>query len=358
MWKIVLTDLNYVPLGEVRNADAQQYTFGLKKVPTVSFSVRADHPFAKTLYDGNCYVKAYKNSSLEFFGPVVAVEEVVSHGSMSLVVNAAGVAWFLTKRLVGTGPNGLQFDSLQDRAYLAQQMIAVTEGMSPMGIASDPAWATSGSTTTYETGPYRPLGEAVNELANTLDGFDWEIKPTEPTAFSRSGKIGEFRASALLGTNRTEAIFEFGVGRHSIVSYRMQLSRDVQANNIYFPAEGNRAGLNVGDQDAINAFRQLDDTISVSITDPTMRLDLANEHLRIRKNPRRVITFEPHVVDRSMPGRVPEFITDYRIGDTIRGRAKTHDVARFDAEFRVYGATVTKDKNGMESVGLILVEEA
>lgn len=357
MWQLVFTDNNFVPQGEILNAGSKAFTFGLKKLPVCSFQIRTDNAYASQLYKGQGFIKAYKNSVLEFFGPIVGREEVVDRNNSSLVINAAGAAWFFTKRLVGKSRDGTRFTTLTDRALIAQRLIDEANTLSQMPVRALPANATSGSTTVYETGTYTQLAQCISELSDPLGGFDWEVRPIEPTQFNRTGVIGDFFAVPLLGQNRPEAIYEFGTGKHSIVSYKSQLSRDVQANTLHHVGEGNQAPKTKTDAATVADYWMLEDTINASISDEQMRIDLLQEHFNVRKNPRQVITFEPHIVDRSTPGRVPDFLTDYRIGDRIRGRAVTENVHRFDALFRVYGAQVNVDDKGVEAVGLVLVDE-
>lgn len=350
MWRYILTDLSLTPIGEVLNAKDRSMNWGLRTLPQTKFSVRMDNPMAESLAGSAAYLKIYRDQTLKFFGPVVSAEESADAAGASLACVAAGQAWVLTKRLAGKSSAGTQYP-LQDRALTAQQILTATNTENPTRIAID-ATSYSGSTATYLAGPYKPVSTCMSELSNLLDGFDWTVEPTEPDA---SGNIGIWTARPNLGIARPETIFEFGIGRHNIADYKVQISRDVQANQVINPGQGSQDPVSQIDSVSIAKWGLLEDIADLALEDATMRQKLVDEHIAVRSNPRRVVTFTPHVDDAT--GRVPLFGVDYDVGDVVTARAAIGRSVRFNGDFRVYGVQVDLDANGVERVTLTLTDD-
>lgn len=352
-WQFIITDLSLNPVGEVLNfvGDSRSLSFGLRTLPQSRFQVRMDNPLAEQLASAECYLKVYRDKSLQFFGPVISTEEVGNDQITSLAVTAAGQAWVFTERLVGKSNIGTKFTSLTDRAEIARQLIEEANTDSTTRVRTDPL-SYSGSTATYQAGPYKKLSVCIGELSNLLDGFDWKVIPQEPDG---SGNIGVWYANPTLGTARPEAIFEYGVGRHNIADYKVQVTRDTQANRVWNPGTGLQSALSQSDAVSIAKWGLLEDVADLQLSDNDLRQKLVDEHVNVRKNPRRVVTFTPHVSDGTT--RVPQFLEDYDVGDVVVARAAQGNVVRFNGDFRVYGAEVNLDRNGTERVTLTLTDD-
>jgi hypothetical protein len=109
------------------------------------------------------------------------------------------------------------------------------------------------------------------------------------------------------------------------------------------------------DSASISQFGLLEDLAQADLLDAGLRQQLVQEHVRIRAQPRQVITFVPGVA--SDPLAIPLFGYDYDIGDTVEARAVYNGRTRFDAALRVWGATFTIDDNGVEKTTLTLADE-
>lgn len=355
-WRFVLTDSDYQPVGEVLNASSRAVGLSLG-VPSASFLLRMDNPLANQIITSDGYIKAYHDTSLEFFGPVISAEEAGDNATQAIQVTAAGAIWGLTKRLSGKSTGGASF-TLTDRAQIAKQLIDTTNLENETGIRTGVLACNADSASTYTTGPYKPTLDCITELGKVYLGFDWEVVPIEPTTLSRkTAKIGDFHAQPVIGQPRTDAVFEYGFGtRANVASYRVLTSRDTQANQVFHvPADGTTAPTVGIDNLSINEFGLMEDLAAADLTDVDLRQQLVNAHINVRKMPRRVVSFVPHL-DNSTH-RVPQFGTDFRVGDIVTARAKVLGSVRLDSQVRVYGVSISIDDLGMESVELTLVEE-
>lgn len=353
MYRFILTDLNFSPIGEVlRFTGDRTINFGTirQPVPQVQFQVRMDNPMSEALALTECYLKVYKDDDLKVFGPVVAAEEVGARNGASLAVTAAGQAWVFQHRLAGKSPGGQAYTTLTDRAEIGRQLILTSNTDAPLHIDTDTA-SFSGSTATYLAGPYKQLSVCLAELSNLLDGFDWRVDPREVDG---SGNIGTWTARPTLGVARPNVIFEYGVGRHNIADYKMQIARESQANQVFNP--GTTAHKVATDAPSRAKWGLMEASADLQLNDEAMRQKLVDEHIRVRKNPRRVITFTPHIATKNT-GRVPVYGVDYELGDIVVARAVLGRSVRFNGDFRVYGVQVSIDKNGIEQVTLTLTDD-
>lgn len=361
-WNFILTDGTTRPVGEILNASDRQVSLPLNKIDTLSFKIRLDNPLSDQILSSNTYIKAYRDRVLRFIGPVISAEEASDNTSQSVTVNAAGAGWIFGRRLAGKSITGRQFTSLTDRAIICQTLIGEANAENPTGVWQTTARANgSASVITYDAGPYKPILDIINELSASYDGFDWRVLPAENFANGAltNAYFSWFYAQPVIGSHKPEAVFEYGAGRNNVESYKRTVNRDTMANAVYHISPEAESGsapvITATDNASIATWRRLEDLVSADLTDASLRQQLCNEHIAVRKAPRQVIEFTPHI-DPQRTGRLPEFGLDYDIGDWVRARAAYRGVVRFDGMFRVWGVNFSIDPNGLEKLTLVLVE--
>lgn len=375
-WDFVLTDAHHRPVGELLNAGDQTVALPLNKLDTMSCKVRADNPLADTLLTCQGYIKGYHNGVHAYHGPIISAEETGDANGASIAINSVGAGWILTKRLAGKSSTGTVFSAATDRAQVIKQLI---DAANTEGAAWDSLWPgaaagaytgidTSGpmsaaSAVTYTAGPFRPISEIVTELASTLDGFDWRILPVDNYASGAvtGPNIGQFLAQPVLGTSQPNVVFEYGAGRNNIASYTRTVSRETQADRVFhFTSNGPDAfgypTVSAIDYQTISDWGLLEDLAQADLLDLGLRNALVQQHVNIRKLPRQLIQFTPHI-DPDDTGRVPQFGSDYTVGDSVRGRAVYAGNVRFDALLRIWGVQFETDNNGVEKTTLTLADE-
>lgn len=359
-WRFVLTDSTYRPVGEILTAYERKVALPLNKLPTASLRVRLDHPLGNDLLSCTGYLKAYRNGTLQFFGPIISAEENFQADRATIAVNAVGVGWYFSKRLAGKSAGGRLFAG-NDRAQIVKTLINTTNVESETGIDTAAA-VSAASNITYTAGPYKPISDCLNELALTLDGFDWRIDPIDNFAGGAvtGQKIGAFLAQPVFGSDRPDAVFEAGTGRNNIVEYTRAVTRDTQANQVFHIASpgADAPGFPVVsaiDASSIASYKLLEDLAQADLLDQTLRQRFVDEHIRVRRNPRQVITFQPHLPDEF--GRVPQFGTDFAVADNVRARAQFGTSVRFDAMMRVWGVAFELNDEGSEKTTLTLAQE-
>jgi hypothetical protein len=316
----------------------------------------------------DCLLKVYDGSTMRFHGLVVATEATPgSSGGLQVAVTAADPSFRLARRVSGQSASPTPITG--DKGDIARQLIATENARSNGETGVRTVTINTGYGGTYTPGPYKYTLTCINELSDSLDGFNWTITPGEMTTLG-AGKLGTF-AAAWRGsyTVQSDVIFEYGGIRSNIRDFNAQRSwSDVATVAYHIPDDGPSSPLLV--KSAINATalatRGLYETIvdATNITDPTLRQQLVSETVAVRGDPRRVVTFVPDFADPGRPGRVPVFGTDYNVGDAVRvrlnptGGGNPSSSAFVDGYLRIYSMTIEIDSNGKATYTPTTVDEA
>ena len=361
-WRFELTDSDYRPIGEIRNAKDRTVSLPLSKPDTCGFNVRLDNPLADFFMSASGNIKAYRNDVLRFFGPIITAEENGATGDSTIAVTATSPVWFFGRRFSVEGtPGGYDLYNNVDRAAIVDDLIINTNfGVGETGVLSDPS-NTAASTVVYYAQCYRKLDEVIGELSSGFAGFDWRCLPYEnfdPTTGSvTSTQIGTFYSRPVIGSNRDEAVFEMGLGtRNNISSYKRTISRETQANSVWHFAGPNATIVNATQDESIATYHVMEDEAQAEITDNLMRQQLVSDHIAARAYPRQVLQFVPSI-DPADIGVVPRFGIDYDVGDAVHVRIVNEGVTRVNALVRIWGVTFSIDENGMERSAYVLAEE-
>jgi hypothetical protein len=360
-WTLVLTENDFRPVGEIVNAYDLTVSLPLSQLDTLSLRVRIDNPLADALLTTRGYIKGYLNGTLRFYGPMISAEESVTPESSTVAVNAVGAGWVFQKRFVGKSSAGDVSAAAVDRAQRFVELLDTVNTENDTGI--EVQTASSASTVTYSTGPYKKLMASLQELSPGSDGFDWRVLPVDNIASGEvtGSKIGGFVAQPLIGSIRRDAVFEHGDGKNNIAAYSRIVSRDTQANALYHnaapgpdaPGYPTRSAL---DASSISDWGLLEDLVEADLLNSTMRQQLVNEHRDVRKSPRQTLSITPVVSYDS--SRVPQLGEDFDIGDVVVARAVRNNRTRFNVLARVWGIMFQRNNNGVDAMTLTLSEEA
>jgi len=297
---------------------------------------------------------------LETAAMELASEAAGTDQEHSIAVTATETMWVrFQKRLVGksvqglTGPSG----ATDQGEWLHDQLAALNAANSTKiqpGSVTPSANITGG-------GPWRymPFLELIQYLSSTINGFDFWQTALQPEAF---GQTGLFNIAPLRGTDKSETVvLEYGVNSNNARDYRyiIDSSRIINRGIVLPPSYPDSTGLEVVTEDDATSqtTRGLrEEVLQVDLTNTALRTDYAEEAVFLRKQPRELFILNPSTDDGT--GRVPNFKTDYDLGDIIRGRVVDTGVILLDALVRVYGVKVSLDDEGQETIDLMLVDEA
>lgn len=376
MWSaVIVTDTDGTPLGEVQNLDDRKIGIRLRRATTCSFTVPLKAKMADALR-GDVVIKLYETDpelipligtdTIQWFsGPVQSAQEVASSQQGSLAVIATSPSGELEDRLCGKSLTGVSFPQGTKRAAAAVSLLATTNQESPTllrpGAIGDTAALPAGGVGPWQ---YKPISEAITALSSPLDGFDWLDRPVEPGRDALGPYCGLLDVWAAKGQRRPNAIFEYGTGRGNISSYAFSTTRVGMLNQAFslppgFPdniADGDKV-LTRLDTASRTEYRLREQVIASDLTVAALRQQLIDEHVRVRKQPRQLITMQPLPHGRQIAGRrigVPRLGVDYDFGDIIEFRAVKYGRVRFDGLCRLYGADIALSKTGVATITPIL----
>jgi len=358
MWTYVLTKLDGTEISEIQNAVSRRVSLGLNRAATASGTVRIDNPIAANLFSEDTLLKVYEDKTLRFHGNVVSTQLSAGGDKPSITFNAANPGWKLARRLLGLSSGGKAYTG--DKAKTARKMInelntdTVTYPTNPeTGILLASEAAYSAGSGNYTAGPYATALSCINDLAHTLTGFDWYIKPIE----YEGGKFGLFEAEQGYGEERT-AVFEYGWGSKSVstIDYVRDLG-DLANKAYHIPADLEKESvLSWSDTPSLEARGRFETVADAfGITDSALRTAWLEEFIRVKHNPRFVVSMTLATDDGT--GRIPKLGTDYWLGDLVTARAVLQDAPLFNGKVRVYGVEIEVSDTGSAAITPILLDE-
>lgn len=364
-WEFHLTDLLGEELGELTDVNTRAVVLPLNQLPTASFKIPVMHPLSPYLSDPTWdgLVKAYRTSSagvrtLAFHGPVVSTEEVGdSSGPPMIAVSASSAMWRLNYRLLGTSSAGWTKGNASTTFDLTQIVESALDDSNASGYTGIEF---GGASTTEQgaAGTYymKPTLQAIAEISVGINAFDFEVAPCEPTPVAHQfwPQIGTLNAVALIGTNRPDAIFEFGTTKANVTSYNRQLDRTNLLNQAWInqPSATDHSGILASNDATSIATRGLFEGLvdDGGTTWDVLRQAIADQNVAVRKQARQLVSFVPFL------NASPEPLVDYIVGDVIRLRLIVNGVTRIDGTLRVWGISFAIDDNGNETPTLTTIQ--
>ncbi len=357
-WQMVYADLDGNNLADITDVSDRQFNFPLNSAGTITGKMNLLHPaIGKVLGTKPGLVKLYKHRQLAMVAETSTFQLSGSGSERSLVFVATEAPWVrLDKRRIGRAAEGVTYTSL-DRGEIARQIVESENDRYETGIRT--ASITASSTVTAGPWYVKKASEAIKELGNSLYGYDVWFDPHDP-ADDPTDVLAYMNIAPVRGGERENAVFEYGTGRANMRDYEWLIDMQAQINVAISlpPGYPDNLGLTlIQDQDlaSVAAIGLREDTVENELVDDTLRAELVEEHVTVRKVPRNLYKFNPHYDDQS--GRVPQFLVDYNLGDVVRARVDDANVLQIDGLVRVYGVQVNLDSQGGEEVTLTVVEE-
>jgi hypothetical protein len=337
LWSFIARNRAGSALGELRNVHDRNVRFPWLKTPTMTGRIDANHPLAQRITDGDLTILSGYDLTIQaapmFQGPVIGYQRTRNASGGQITFTAAGCGWYLDHRLIGKSNGGATFGttslSLRDRGDLIGATIDALNAGENTNIFADSGNTTirrgtiAASSSTYVSDVrYKVASEFISDLSATLDGPDIQVRFVEPFTDATGLVLGVMDVAPALGTVQPNVVFAFGTPPFSVTEWN-----DVGDSNTL----ANRAvNLPSGFPDNATAQRGLYETVvAADLVTDDLRTKLVQEHVRVRKTPRRIISVTPASEDATAPAserRVPRYGLEYKGGDVVTFRA----VERFD----------------------------
>lgn len=317
-------------LGDLGAATARKLTFVLDGSCTAAFSLPGGHPNALIVEELATDVVCGRNGVSLFRGRVQASTDTLAADSDTVAFTCVDYRGMLDRRLFWTSST-LSFRA-EDQADIAWQLIAdtqaepggawgVTRGNAPQtGVLRDRDYAAG-----------QPVGQALTQLGEVIDGFEWEIDPAL-----------NFNLYYPQRGRQTGLVLTYG---QAITALTQQLDPTAYANAVYYNGDNSQTTpvetavstfpVDIGrwDAQASNTSLVLQDSVTEAAG---YELDVASQI-----TPAFTVTLAAGAWDPA----------DIWVGDTVRlivqsGRLNV-DVTR-----RIVQIEVTLDDDGGETVAL------
>lgn len=191
---------------------------------------------------------------------------------------------------------------------------------------------------------YDKVGQMIQELAATENGFDWTIDPITKE-MSIHYKVGP---PSGYGEVRSAAVFGYRVFPNNVRQLRRTIDAEIANYVITRGKYGSAASIDAG---SVSTYGQFEEVISLSdVADMDIVKAYSAAEVAVRSEPRQRFEFLPrHELAGSDQG-VPTVYTDYWLGDIVYLSANYGRLNIQGQAVRVYGIDITYDQNGNATV--------
>lgn len=361
-WRMAYVSLDGTFNGEIRNAKQRSFKWLLNHPSSVSFRLDARNSMMKEMFTrgGEGYILVYQGDQLRMTAEISSAEisaaPVPGARQPGVAITATETMWpILQGRLIGKSREGFSVETATDRGQVLEDLMNTLHAENDLGLHMGSREALP----TMAGGPwhYKPLMELWLELSATVNGFDFWQEPLDPSAAASLGHTGNLHLYAVKGSVKDNAILEFGVGKRNARDYRWTVDGTRRINRAFalpsdYPDNALLEVVSAEDATSITTRGLREEVVAQDLVDATLRQQLVNEHVAVRKAPMQRFFMNPVVSDRA-----PTVFTDYGLGDTCEGRVLDSGTVLLNAQVRVYGIEVSLDENGQETDTITWVEE-
>lgn len=342
-WNWLLADAAGTALAELTGAAGRALTFKRNVFTEVRGALSHEDPAATILLNalattGIPTLRCYRNGGLRFNGYLAPFQEDAAEQSILSFVFRSPFA-----RLIGDNQGTGRFvDFLfpgttytaQDAGSIAQSLLIITNSTSgATGLIAGTLQASKNRDRAYGNSNIN-IGQAITDLTNVLDGFDFEEQYLES-----GSTLAQLNIYANQGTSRPNARFEYGPETlANIASLQRTTSPPINQTTVVGANNLRAFGTDAGSQATYGVWPALYTASDVS--EATTLQDKANALLR--PLPVKTLSFTPDAL------LAPKPWDDFGIGDTVPVYIKRGALVQ-DVSVRVNGFTVVIDENGNEA---------
>jgi hypothetical protein len=349
MWSFIARNRAGSALGELRNVHDRNVRYPWLRTDTMTGRIDTNHPLATRILDGDLTIVSGYDFSIQadplIQGPVVGYQKARNASGGQITFTVAGARWFLGHRLIGQSNGGATFGttslSLRDRGDLIGATIDACNNGEATNVFAQPGNTTirrgtiTPSSSTYVSDiRFKIADEFITDLSATLDGPDVRVRYVEPFTDATGLVLGVMDVAPSLGALQPDVVFAFGTPPYSVVEWNDVGDSNTLANRAVnlpsgFPDNATAQPITWDDATSIAQRGLYETVVAADLVTDSLRTTLVQEHVRVRKTPRRVISVTPASEDSTAPAserRVPRYGLDYKGGDVVTFRA----VERFD----------------------------
>lgn len=341
-WRFYLADSQTMDrIGDLtRWASGKNLEVSLNRPGSLGFSMHLSGPYVDQIIPIKNCVIAEKNNKVVWSGPIWSRQR--DFGTSRMNVNCVGWFQLLHKRFLGEEKT---FKNTAD-GQIAFELLDYANSQSISGTPY-PTVITKGTNTSlvkrdvkYEL--HQNIGQAIESLIEIENGFDYEIDPV-----TRKMNIRSWNEFA----DRTDVIFGYNWGPRNLQSFSDSAQADDLANQ--YLVLGKNGIAEAHDDESLPIYGLHQQVIALTdVTDIKLLGAVAQAELAVFSKPTAIVEFTPK---RREPNSstVPSIFENYQIGDKVYVTAKTHGSEVINQAVRIFGASISIDESGNETVNSI-----
>lgn len=356
-WKLVWIDnADMTKKGEIP-ASERTINFKLNQANTIELKVSLKEPMGRTIAAapyGFGLILVYRNNVLQFLAETTSMQVIGEGNEQSVAIAAVESAFPLLNGFLMGNPyvQGVTSDIVGD----IRNALNAFSGVTGVDQGTNTASATAVSECVLDG--LQTLITYIQAFAFRSSGFDFWATYNEPVAGVGYGWGGTILANLntanIRGTTKPNAAFEYGANtRANLDKFTMTSTAGDNLVNVVYTngptTSATTGGLAVSNPSAL-LFGTRRTVISTEFDNALLNQAYADLQIAKRAYPRLVFGFTPSPSDGT--GNVPQFLTDYDVGDIIPGKIVQDGTTLLSANVRIYGVAVSLDTSGMERIEL------
>lgn len=355
-WDFILA--NSADLSEIDvigTANSRQIQTQMNRGGALSFTMNTFDDVAKYVKKAKTCVKAKRNDSYVWTGPVWTIAGDLAQRTMQ--IGCVGWQEILARRLLNPGQDSDQPYNALDQGLIAMNLLgkANAQGLILPGAASStfitPGFVQGSGSTGLRTHSYKiwdNIGNEIQALSDIENGFDYEVHP-----ITRELNIYYPR----IGIDRPDIHFGFQAGPWNLEDVQVQEDASRYCNR--FAALGKLTGQYqmVEDVMSMGDIGLFEDTASISdVSDDSVLMAFAGSEIAFRLNP---VTYalvplqQSALEDDEDAVEIPRLFEDFNTGDTFRFSTNEGPYIFDKQAARCFGASMTIDDNDNEKLDTI-----
>lgn len=338
-WTIGLMNADtFAKYGEFTQYSGASYTKRLNNAGSCAVSLSLDDPISTYVQPLSTAIYFERNGRMVWSGPIIIRED--SLPDRRVTIQAVGYFDRLLKRMFREFTTSFVGS---DAGAIAQALVAIANEQRDTKIIVKSVEPTQTRDRTYRR--FASIGEAIVELSQVENGFDFEVVNNEMTIAS---KLGYNRG---LNSIVSPCVFAYQTAQNNIASFTRRDDASSLVNR--FNAICSSSIEVVADEGSINSYNLIEATQDLGQVNSNIARAYAAAEIAVRGLP--IETYDVSLVSVDEDNRCPRFdgnvlddVHFFGLGDTVRLLIEDTKLPAVDVDLRVFAATLSLDANGNE----------
>lgn len=331
-WQYILARADSLEtIGPLRDADNRTVSEDLNKSGSSSCSINMKNKLAGLAYPLSTALVVQLDDEVKWSGYITTRSSNASGGRVTI----SAVGWF--ERLMFLEIQQKVTFTSTDAGNIVSALVGLARAQDPrLPITMGSVEGTQVRTITYEVG--QSIGQAILDLSGLEAGFDFKVDPLTRV-------LNIYRR---IGIYRSDCKWIYLGDGHSRFSNLADVDELVDGTIVRndIRTQGRYARIQATDASSQYEYGVFQSTPNLSdVTDSNILAAYSNAEIVYLRQPRVTYTLTPK---SSAQKKVPKLYRDFNVGDTTLLTARKNFISVTDQEQRIFGATLSISKLGVE----------